>query len=60
MIIIAIGIYVISSLILSISGMVMTVIAQGRFRKDAIYIGLLTGFIAGLTLVPSLIHACIR
>lgn len=57
MIIIAIGIYVISSLILSIGGMVMTAIAQGRFSKDAIQIGLLSGFIAGLALVPSLIHA---
>ena len=57
MIIIAIGIYVISSLILSIGGMVMVVIAQERFSKDAIQIGLLTGFIAGLTLVPSLIRA---
>lgn len=57
MVIIAIGIYVISSLILSIGGMVMVVIAQERFSKDAIQIGLLTGFIAGLTLVPSLIRA---
>ena len=57
MIIIAIGIYVISSLILSIAGMVIAAIAQGRFSKDTIQIGLLTGFIAGLTLVPSLIRA---
>ena len=60
MVIIAIGVYVISSLILSTGGMIMTVIAQDRFSKDAIYIGLLTGFIAGLALVPSLIHACTR
>lgn len=57
MIIIAIGIYVISSLILSIGGIVMVVIAQERFSKDAIQIGSLTEFIAGLVLVPSLIRA---